>query len=380
MMPPAPAMNRGPAPWGLLGMIALVLAIEGYVSRHEFDFTRPEGVEWRLSGQAARRPDLRGTILCFGSSMVKQGLLPRVVGRELGQPVYNLAMCGGPAPANYFLLRRALESGAKPAAILVEYHPGGLAVDQAHFASYWPSLLEVRELASLGQAAGDPLFFAESVVAKLLHTVRNRHELREHVQGALQGEARSFRRHNLPLQRNVQANRGAKVIPKNPAFQGEIAPHLRQTLLDASWSCNRINAVYIQRFLELAKQRQIPVFWIIPPFSPDLQREREQTGLDARYRQFVAGWQARFPNLTVLDGLRSGYQNSTFTDAMHFDWQGAYSFSADVAAVVGKRLVAPDDGRRWLALPTYRDRAAEVLLEDFAQSVAIVNQPKSTRR
>jgi hypothetical protein len=380
MMPSIQETKRGRAPWGLLGMIALVLSLEGYLARHSLDFSRPEGTEWRLSGRAARRKDLRDPVLCFGSSMVKQAMIPRVVGRSLGKPVYNLAICGGPAPASYFLLRRALQAGAQPAALMVEFHPAGLAVSQAHFSGNWPHLLGARELADLAVTAGDPDFFAESVLAAFLPSVRDRHEIRAHVRGALRGEKTSLARYNLPMGRNVRVNRGAKIIPKNPTFQGEIAPHLRQTLLCDTWSCHPVNARYIRRFLELANERKIPVFWVIPPFAPGLQIEREKKGLDALYRQFVGGWQDRFPNLTVIDGLRSGYKNATFIDAMHFDWQGAYAFSTDVAAVVGNRLSDPNGGLRWLRLPDYRDPTPEIPLEDFARSVAIVNQRESSRR
>ena len=107
--------TRRVIPRGLLGMLALVALAETFVAHRALDLCRPEGWEWWLSGQAARRQDHREAVLCFGSSMVKQGVLPRVVSRPLGKPAYNLAMCAGPPPASYFLLRRARQSGARPA-------------------------------------------------------------------------------------------------------------------------------------------------------------------------------------------------------------------------------------------------------------------------
>ena len=65
---------------------------------------------------------------------------------------------------------------------------------------------------------------------------------------------------------------------------------------------------------------------------------------------------------------------------MHVDWQGAYTFSADVADVVARHLADPVRGQRWVALPPYRERGPEVPLEHYAQSVAVVYRKKSSRR
>lgn len=369
--PTAPRTRRRPIPWGLLGTLALVLAVEGALASRALDLSRPEGWEWWLSGQASRRQPRRDAVLVFGSSMVKQGLIPRVVGRPLGRPAYNLALCAGPAPASYFLLRRALDSGCRPAAILVEFHPGGLTAGHALYSAYWPHLLGFRELADLAWSARDPGFFAGAAVARALPSARDRDEIRAQVLAALRGESRSQRPYNVALRRNIRANRGAKVIPKNPQYRGEVAPHLRASLLATPWACTPVNAVYVGRFLALAESRGIPAFWLLPPFAPGAQADRERAGLDASYRQFARGWQARFPGLVVVDGLRTGYADSTFTDAMHLDWQGACSLSADVADVVGRHLARGTPGPRWVALPGYRERAVDVPLEDFARSVAI---------
>ena len=50
MSPFARQTMRGLVPWGLLGMLVLVLASERFVARHALDFTRPEYRDWRLSG------------------------------------------------------------------------------------------------------------------------------------------------------------------------------------------------------------------------------------------------------------------------------------------------------------------------------------------
>ena len=74
MSPFARQTMRGLVPWGLLGMLVLVLASERFVARPALDFTRPD----------------------------------------------------------YFMLRRALAAGTRPSAMVVEYHPQCLAGDFDH--------------------------------------------------------------------------------------------------------------------------------------------------------------------------------------------------------------------------------------------------------
>jgi len=373
-------------PWGLVGACLAIVVIESGLSRHALNHSRPEGLEWRLSGQAAARGLTRGAVLCFGSSMTKQGLNPWVMQETLERPVLNLALCGGPAPASYFLLKRVLQSSSvPPAAVVVEYQPAGLAVSHRHFTSNWPHLLGFSELANLAWHAHDPSFLAESIVARSLTSVRDRHEIRDAIQAQLLTRPTSYRRNQLALARNVVANRGAKLIPPNPNFHGEIPPHLRQELLSNHWECTDENLTYIEKFLDLANKHNIPVFWLLPPFAPALQAEREHAGLDARYRRFVRTWQERYPGLVVLEALRSGYDNSVFVDSVHLDRNGSLALSADVAEAIARNLELPRPAQTprsdlWHTLVHYKPLPEPLPLEDFARSAAIVIERESRHR
>ena len=98
-------------PWGLIGMIPFVWAIEGFTTRHAADFlgTHP-GVGGRprspLEAETAGRD-----LLIFGDSQVKFGLLPGVIEKRTGLSGYNLAVLGGMPASSYGLLRGALQSG-----------------------------------------------------------------------------------------------------------------------------------------------------------------------------------------------------------------------------------------------------------------------------
>ncbi len=366
-------------PAGLIGMVVLIVAIECGISRRGLELSRPEAWEWWLSGQAARRQAEAAPILCFGSSMVKQAVIPRVIGKQLQRPVYNLSLCAGPAPSSYLLLKRALDSGSRPSAILVEFHPAGLTESPSLYLDYWPHLLGIPELADLAISAREPSFFAQTTLAHLIPSIRDRNPIRASLQAALRGASESNRQYNEPLRRNVLANRGAKVIPKNPEFHGEIADHLQRTLLTDSWACHPVNLAYAHRFFALARSKSIPVFWLMPPFSPSLQAQREQRGLDAAYREFARRCQQRYDNITVVDARHSNYPDPVFIDAMHVDWQGAYAFSADLAEVLSRSVSQSSTDPRWITLPNYREPTPNVMIEDFAHSVAVVNEGRSRK-
>jgi hypothetical protein len=135
-------------------------------------------------------------------------------------------------------------------------------------------------------------------------------------------------------------------------------------MLSDGWKCHRINARYVDRLFDLAASQQIPVYWLIPPLSPELQTRREQTGVDASYMKFVRSTQARHPGVTVIDGRRSDYQTWTFADPTHLNGLGAVTLSHDLATI----LASPPQENRWVALPQFRDGTSSLVLEDIEQS------------
>src|SRR3954447_7115791 len=85
MVDSTPVRGRRPRaiPRGLVGMLALILAVEGFVSRGESDALTNEVVaSWRHAGRAAGREATRSEILCFGDSRMLHGVLPKLMGQR----------------------------------------------------------------------------------------------------------------------------------------------------------------------------------------------------------------------------------------------------------------------------------------------------------
>jgi hypothetical protein len=214
--------------------------------------------------------------------------------------------------------------------------------------------------------------FAAIALGRALPSYRSRLEVRQAIVAALRGEEPPMRPINRVCRRNWTMNQGANVAARNPAFLGTVSPKQHKTLLSHLWYCHRANAAYIRRFMELTAARGIPVYWLLPPLSPELQARREQTGAEAGYEAFVRSFAKRFPHLTVVDARHSGYGPSVFVDPTHLDGLGARTVTADLAALLRERGGGLGVGGRtrsgWVALPPFRTVEAEVALEDVEQS------------
>src|SRR5262249_41928557 len=118
---PTSPRGRRWLPLGLLGAIGLTLAVKTFVARVNLLITHPWAFAWRRGDWAARHVAPGCEVLCFGDSLMQCGILPRVLEDRLALRSYNIAIGAGSPATTYFLLRRALESGARPRAVLVEY-------------------------------------------------------------------------------------------------------------------------------------------------------------------------------------------------------------------------------------------------------------------
>jgi hypothetical protein len=351
-------------------MLSLVAAIEAGVTCDVLDFSDPVSLSWRLAARAARDDAPGRAVLCVGDSLVKHGMIPKVIAARSGRGAINLAVAQGSAPATFFLFRRALEAGARPAAVVVNFKPSVLIGGPRHNLRYWQDILTLREGLELARSARSGSLFFEMAVGWLLPSFRSRHEIHSNLREALRGETDALRRINRTCQRNWSLNDGANVAAKNPGFNGVVGPADAKKCLTHLFHCHRVNAEYIRRLFALADARGIRVYWLLPPLSPQLQACREQSGAEASYLGFVRSLQGRYPGITVLDGRHSSYDHTLFVDPSHLDGQGAYTLSRDVADVLRRHLADETAGirSRWVDLPAYRACPVEVALEDVEQS------------
>ena len=366
-------MNRPRWPMGLLGAVAIIVAAELFVARHWVDFTGSHALSWTLSEQAAGREARTARVLCFGDSLMKHGLLPDVLGPRLGTTVTNLSATAAQAPTSFYLLKRSLDAGARPEAIIVDFMPDLLAGGLPDAARQWPELLTFAETVELARSGRDFTFLVRTTIDRGIRSRRSRPEIRAGVSSALRGEVNPIRVTNLTLSRNWTLHGGAQFSQDNPGFDGQATSNAHDRPMSDRFWCNGVNRDYLDKFFNLARSRGIPVYWVLPPASPALQLRREAGGGDASYTAFVRDVVSRHPGAVVLDARQSGFDHTRFVDPIHLSGKGAIALSTAVADAISSRRMA------WIDLPSCPDRPLPVPLEDLEQSRVVVLSQRSSR-
>ncbi len=382
---PFPAPSR--LPWGLLGMLALVATTELLITRAALDFSTPAAECWRRAGRAATRTR-DAKILCFGTSLVKTGILPRLIEARTGQRTANLAVFSGPIPASYYLLRRALGAGARPSALIIDCQnlavPGrGHDEEVGEFlldSRLWADLLGVGECLDLAWATRKPDFFVKTLLSWTLPSVKARFEIRAAVLGALGGQTDSPREVIRVHHRNWAANRGTHVFPhtdRAPIGNDEPAEAVRvidaETIPPDDAVLDTLAGEYARRLVALADEHRIAIFWLLPPLPTKEQAKRTAKGEDVWIVRLARTMQVHARNLTIVDARPSRFDPSVFADAIHLDGKGAAIFSDAVGTAIARSVSDPATPTRLVRLPRYRDTTpGRSRVEDYAMSYLLL--------
>jgi hypothetical protein len=375
-------------PWGVIGALGLVVAVEGYLARHNKDFTLTEGLNWGYAIKAAATEARGCEILAMGSSASKFGVISRVIERETGKRTFNLATCSGDMATNYFVFRRAVEAGARPKAVLLDCYMSQKTATHrdVRFRGIrsWAEILDLRDALDLAWTSRDPDFLTTVLVSQLLPSCKARYEVRNRIMAALRAQPDMTPQVGRYVRRNWKANLGTQVMQRSAEFE---AKHPGERLKSAPRpptpeqvaKSDPLDA-YSRRFLALAAAHGIRVFYLLPPVSPGLQESRIQSGQDTNDTIIARKLQALEPRLVLVEGRQTGYPTETYFDPVHLNEEGARRFSADVAAVLNRYLAGPTPTNLCVNLPPYREGGGrpDYRLETMAQSMWLLGD--STRR
>lgn len=368
-------------PWGLVGTCLLIIVTEWAFKYVEADVLLPQHFDWRNARKAASGLAKQADLLCFGDSLIKTAVLPPVVEGRIGRPTYCLAVGAGTTPTSYFLFRRALRSGARPSAVLLDAAPHILrdGLDSPGAQAQWAELLNLPEQFDLAATAREPQLFGRLVLFRCLQTLRYRQEIRAAVLKLVRGERVSNRFQVAQYLRNSRVNLGANAFEQDAPTLLE-TPFALSVMFDR-FGCRALAASYLERFLHLAESHQIAVFLVLPPPSSGAQVHAENTGYDSAHTAFVRSLQARHPSLMVIDGRQSEYpQSRYYRDPVHLSHVAATVFSEDAADIVSHALASPAESPRWLKMPRYRPRPPALPVEDLSASALAITAPGKTRR
>ncbi len=365
-------------PVGLLGMLVLVTAVESGELATGARYIDPIVYSWCFSARHARESVAGRDVLYFGDSLAKHGLIPEAIDRATGRRSYNLAAAAGSTPMTYTLLKRALDSGARPEAIVFDMKPSVMIGGPRYLIQGFAEVLGFREALGLGFCERNGSFIGELLLGVVLPTVRRRCEVRTQVVSVLAGETPRTENMNRLTERNWSVNRGANVATPFPSNPGDVTEAQHEQLCSRGFYANRVNDDYARRFLSLAESKGIRTYLLIAPLTPKLQERRIATGADEKYTKYIHKLQERYPRMTVLDARQSAYPPGAFVDPIHLDAQGALSLSDAVADRLRR-----DDGDaaeraqtgRWVVLPEFRPHEVPADMEHAELSRARLGLP-----
>lgn len=365
------------APAGLIGMLALIVLVEGAVARHEADFKIGWHWGWKVNGGAARRKADRFSVLCFGDSQVNLGIIPNVLDLVTGERSLNLALSGGQATTTFFQLRRALEAGARPKAILVDFFPLLLNHGHEENTPRWPDYLTTREALEMSRAVGDPGFFARVTLSRLLVTARERDGIRKAIVDSFAGQFVTQRGESVALRRNLQLNQGGVVFDRHPEWDaGDLNAWYKLAFANPEW-CTPYHRAYLEKFFELTRKAGTQVFWVVPPLPPEVEEKLAAEGEDDRLDALITSIQDQFPEVTVIDARGTEYPHEVFIDHGHLDRIGARCFTAGVGESIRRKL--DGDPGRWFHLPPFCLLPDDMRVEDIGRSRKVVAEGASGR-
>ena len=278
-------------------------------------------------------PDL----LIMGDSVARGSILTRVLREQLGADVSirNDAMQGTGPETAYFALKRLVAAGRVPPAVLYAPSPHTFASTRMHIVAgglcTWP---EVVDLLGSGH---DRMDILGSTLLRFSYTLRYREQIAELLKGRRDVLA-SFRPPVLD-EDEWMATCEKERAQRQPAAvnQQTLKPIFR-----TPFSVAPVNRHYLDRFLILAAQHGIHVYWATPPCTQRGYESREQIGFNTGYYSFLDQL-ATHPQVTVLQREFPVYPDSDSFDQTHFGIPASRQFSAGL----GQRLRAV-----WPAAPT----------------------------
>ena len=147
-----------------------------------------------------------------------------MIEEETGRRTVNFSAARAPTLLTYFFLRRALDAGARPRAIIINAKPAVLLAGPEFNARYWQEVITPRECLEFSLMTRNGPFMLATIVGRLLPSLRSRLEIRSQVMAAVRGETDPIPAMNRILLRNWTVNGGANVAAVHPGSKTTTSP------------------------------------------------------------------------------------------------------------------------------------------------------------
>ncbi|MEX1308285.1 MAG: hypothetical protein AB1Z19_07145 [Eubacteriales bacterium] len=301
----------------LLIALIILLPLQGFLFFAPMWYQNTDYVMWKSAWEKCEQ---ESGALIIGDSRAKAGIMPTVLSDE----TVSITVGGGTPAEGYYMLERYLSYNEPPEYIILSYAPFDLAEhgwlwyrtikygflsfkDQAEIVNAYPS--------SKIQRLKDDV---KLVLYRIKYPKLYMAELRDFLENPIE---------NIEKNKATCARLGL-FSGYHWFAQGDYSDELNVETGYARFAPTEVLDGYLNRILMLCEQEGIDVIYVTMPMNAASYAVLSDEYM-ATYGEYMSALEAKYACFNVLYDL-SGAPNEWFSDASHFNTQGAQAFSEEL--------------------------------------------------
>jgi hypothetical protein len=263
--------------------------------------------QFHAAGLPPRAPDWQ----IMGDSVARSGIVATQLSACLDNKfVFNAAIPATGPDFPYFTLKRELDAGLAPKAIIYAPSPHTFASRRVALlvGGYctWPEIGEVLE------TRHEVTETVYGILCKISHTLRNREKIG--------GRFKSTVADEMQEEYGV-SNPGTPLASPRHFTVAQILPALKKP-----FKVRNFNQVMLEKFLQLARDNHIPVYWVTMPVLPAVYEARKPYHFDEAFQAFLADLQKRY-GIIVVQKEFVVLNDQDFHDSLHLNHPAAVNYT-----------------------------------------------------
>lgn len=319
-------------PKGLIGALAIIVAIEALTERTHLWFTDEATTMWQEKVRVAELERQAPELLILGSSRFMHGLMPNEMTAQISPApsAYSYALSGMHPMGFLILLERHLAHHAPPKTVLLEFSPNHLNydVDATYASPYLSVLYNRRDLWRSLHWDPDATIAAEWFSYRLLPTARYRQGLDNFASRTLieRRPPTEYHDRNLTIQKQFADLNGYRPWKTNP-LPDEWKPK-RENLTAAAFQPRPAMTDAFNQILQVCAKHKIKCAIIPAPLPNESVQHRRDTGYEAAFMNWLTQTIASQNFVTIHPIVAMPHH--FFCDPTHLNPTGAKTFSQNL--------------------------------------------------
>ncbi len=301
----------------LLIMLIIILPLQGFLYFAPMWYQNTDYVMWKAAWEMC---ETSSDVLIIGDSRAKAG----IKSNSLSQPTVSITVGGGTPAEGYYMLKRYLEYNEPPEYIILSYAPFDLAEHGwLWYRTVKYGFLSLHEQAEIIRAYPHSKTSLVKDYAKLLL-------YRVKYPKYYMAELKQFL---VSPKENIEKNKAT--CARLSLFSGyhwfALGEYSDKLNVEAGYQDFKATMVlddYLNRILELCEEENIQVYYVTMPMN-EASYSALTEDYQAHYTEYMMSLEDRYSHFTLLYGITES-PNNWFSDASHFNDQGAKAFTQDL--------------------------------------------------